>query len=71
MCLTREIRWVAVVGLPEILVSCLQREQFGAAWWIYIDGAAYGTHVEDSAAVHDTVGYSWLPGLFTTIAFVM
>ena len=35
---------------------------FGIAWWIYVDGSAI-----DSTAS----GYHWLPGVGSTIAFVM
>ena len=41
------------------------------AWWIYIDGAAYGVHVKDDQAAKDASGYSWIPGIITTIVFIM
>mmetsp|Transcript_28183 Transcript_28183/g.78904 ORF Transcript_28183/g.78904 Transcript_28183/m.78904 type:complete len:166 (-) Transcript_28183:121-618(-) len=52
---------------------------FGIAWWVYIDGAAYGNCYKRDAAgdcVADSVaskaaGYHWLPGLGVTIAFIM
>lgn len=43
---------------------------FGIAWWIYIDGAAYGTHTGDPVAAK-AAGYHWLPGCGVTLAFIM
>lgn len=42
--------------------------QFGLAWWIYIDGAAWGA---GDAVADKAAGYHWLPGLGCTIAFIM
>lgn len=44
--------------------------QFGAAWWIYIDGTAYGMSVLNDDTTKTTAGYSWLPGVFGTVAFI-
>mmetsp|Transcript_148369 Transcript_148369/g.360166 ORF Transcript_148369/g.360166 Transcript_148369/m.360166 type:complete len:155 (-) Transcript_148369:144-608(-) len=43
---------------------------FGIGWWVYIDGAAWGSAQNDPVA-DKAAGYHWLPGLGVTIAFVM
>mmetsp|Transcript_1433 Transcript_1433/g.2956 ORF Transcript_1433/g.2956 Transcript_1433/m.2956 type:complete len:152 (+) Transcript_1433:130-585(+) len=39
---------------------------FGIGWWVYIDGAAVA-----EGTGRDPLGYSWLPGVGTTLCFLM
>ncbi len=45
--------------------------QFGIAWWLYIDGAAFGSKVSGDDLVRKASGYSWIPGFVMTIVFFM
>eukprot|EP00441_Pelagodinium_beii_P005953 CAMPEP_0197684286 /NCGR_PEP_ID=MMETSP1338-20131121/99282_1 /TAXON_ID=43686 ORGANISM="Pelagodinium beii, Strain RCC1491" /NCGR_SAMPLE_ID=MMETSP1338 /ASSEMBLY_ACC=CAM_ASM_000754 /LENGTH=141 /DNA_ID=CAMNT_0043265983 /DNA_START=46 /DNA_END=468 /DNA_ORIENTATION=- len=50
--------------------SLLAGVLFGAAWWIYIDGAALGAQAGNEVA-KSANAYSWLPGIGATVSFLM
>jgi membrane-associated phospholipid phosphatase len=45
--------------------------QFGAGWWVFIDGFAMGSsHLSDAASMGAS-GYAWLPLFAATLMFIM
>lgn len=52
-------------------VASLVHLQFGAGWWVFIDGYGIGVNVANDAAASATAGYSWLPLFGATLAYIM
>ncbi len=55
---------------PPRLLSLLP-PQFGAGWWVLIDGFGMGVNVLQNDAAKAASGYAWLPLFAATIGYVM
>eukprot|EP01138_Halocafeteria_seosinensis_P015438 gb/GECG01015756.1/.p1 GENE.gb/GECG01015756.1/~~gb/GECG01015756.1/.p1 ORF type:complete len:145 (+),score=18.08 gb/GECG01015756.1/:1-435(+) len=53
------------------VASILAGVLFGAAWWFYIGATSYCREVKNDSTTSGAAGYSWVPGVGATIAFIM
>ena len=59
------------MGSPVMakIMSLTAGAMVGAGWWLYINAAVVGR--ERGGETKEALGYSWIPGVLTTIAFVL
>ncbi|KAJ5072698.1 small membrane protein-related [Anaeramoeba ignava] len=54
--------------ISATIISLLSGVMFAAGWWMWIDAAAYASHIKD----HQSVKFEfYLPGIFATISWIM